>query len=82
MYTRCPTSCVDRGKLVGKDKGQSKSASPSTEDQEELRALMDKNREAAPVDFAKYARRAGEIITQAVEKARERQERKRTRNSN
>jgi len=54
-----------------------KTASRSTEDQEELRALMKKTREAAPVDFAKYAKRAGENITQAVQKAQERRGRKR-----
>jgi hypothetical protein len=60
---------------VGKE--APKTAARSTEDQEELRALMEKTREAAPVDFVKYAKRAGEIITQAVEKARERRRRKR-----
>jgi hypothetical protein len=59
---------------VGKEK--SKPASRPEKDQE-LRALMENTREAAPVDFAKYAKRAGEIITQAIEKARGRRERKR-----
>jgi hypothetical protein len=63
---------------VGKE--ESKPAFRSGEDQEDLRALLEKTREA-PVDFAKYAKRAGEIITRAVEKARQRRERKRTRST-
>ena len=50
--------------------------SPSAADlknkKKEIRRLLEQSGEVAPVDLQKYAKRAAEVITRAVEKARER----------
>jgi hypothetical protein len=43
---------------------------------EQMRALLEQNPEVAPIDLAKYARRAADIISRAAVKARERLGRK------
>jgi len=53
-----------------RDKHLAPTPANSNEKRQEVQRLLQESGEVAPVDFHKYAKRAGEVITLAVEKGR------------
>jgi hypothetical protein len=62
-------ACGIRGSFLMRLKHSTSAAADLKNKKNEIRRLLEESGDVAPVDFQKYAKRAAEVITRAVQKA-------------